>query len=188
MSSTLKVTLNADGTVKLNAKNMIGEEADLLADLEELAKEIPKRSVYSFIQHAALLLFFRSVESHEKLLVQVEVAGQSVFDDPAVVDLAPLYVTAERARDLISDRGSGLPICEGCRVNLERFDEAEGRRRSSSEDDDDPVPSLPRPRLRPQPSPNLVSSVVSRVDEDTRQETKDLDYLRSGDQGGRHEP
>lgn len=38
--SKLKITLNDDGTIKLNAKEMIGEEADLLAELEALAKEV----------------------------------------------------------------------------------------------------------------------------------------------------
>jgi len=41
--------------------------------LEDLVQEVPKRNVYSFIQHASVDLFFRAIESHEALLVQVEV-------------------------------------------------------------------------------------------------------------------
>lgn len=38
MPSTLIVEINDDGTLVLNAKNMIGSEKELVADLESLAK------------------------------------------------------------------------------------------------------------------------------------------------------
>lgn len=42
--------------------------------------------------------------------------------------LPPMYLSAERARDVLADAGSGLPICPGCSANLVRFDEAMRKR------------------------------------------------------------
>lgn len=40
MASTLKIEINDDGTVKLNARQMIGEEQELLDALNALAAEV----------------------------------------------------------------------------------------------------------------------------------------------------
>lgn len=39
MASTLKVRINDDGSLKLDAREMIGEEEELMEDLEDLAAE-----------------------------------------------------------------------------------------------------------------------------------------------------
>lgn len=39
VGSKLKVEIQDDGSVKINATGMIGDEADLLAELEALARE-----------------------------------------------------------------------------------------------------------------------------------------------------
>ena len=40
MANTLKITLNDDGTVSVDARGMVGKDAAILSELESLAKSV----------------------------------------------------------------------------------------------------------------------------------------------------
>ena len=65
MASKLLITLNDDGSVKLNARGMDGTEAEIKAELEELAKELGGPLVVE--KHEPGLHHHHGTHTHEKL-------------------------------------------------------------------------------------------------------------------------
>lgn len=87
----------------------------------------------------------------------------------------PMYVSAERARGILSDGGVGLPFCEGCRANLERFDEATRRKsmqRSAQSSDAPPRRDRVRPRGRRQINSSIDPEVVADPEPDDEVEVR----------------
>ncbi len=84
-------------------------------------------------RRAALLLVH--VQSHKRrgrALCGLDLAGDAKRSVAEVVaaprplpgspgwEPSPMYVSADRARQLLADDGDGLPVCPGCEINLMR--------------------------------------------------------------------
>lgn len=93
-------------------RESVPEIAALGKMLEGLAEEVPKRSVYSFIQHAAEELFFRSVESHERLLVQVEVVRTMLHLALSSLEKNPKLILSDFLSfvDRLESYGQDIPL------------------------------------------------------------------------------
>jgi hypothetical protein len=82
---------------------------------------------------ALLLVHIQSARKPDKSFCGKRLTGEGISPmGTSGADVAPVYVSIERAREMLGERSGGLavvlpPICSGCEVNLERFDEAHRR-------------------------------------------------------------
>lgn len=87
---------------------------------------------------ALLLVHVQSARKPDKSFCGTLLVGEGISPmGTAGANPSPMYVSIERAREMIAERQRSpgdvhAPICSGCELNLERFDEAHRRRSHGS--------------------------------------------------------